>query len=70
MFVCVVRDEVVSSEQAEYLLPLANQFHRSLQGFLYSCNHDPMVATPSGYNDKQGISVWPRGGRTSLDAAR
>ncbi|KAF0292441.1 Queuine tRNA-ribosyltransferase accessory subunit 2 [Amphibalanus amphitrite] len=41
-----------------------------LEGVLYSCNQDPMVATPSGFNDKKGIAVWPRSGRISLDAAR
>ncbi|XP_064488253.1 queuine tRNA-ribosyltransferase accessory subunit 2-like [Ornithodoros turicata] len=35
----------------------------------FVCVQDPMVKTPSGYNDKAGVSVWDRGGRIHLNAS-
>lgn len=30
--------------------------------------HDPAKVTPSGYNDKQGVSLWTYAGRKALKA--
>ncbi|XP_021922137.1 queuine tRNA-ribosyltransferase accessory subunit 2 isoform X3 [Zootermopsis nevadensis] len=35
--------------------------------FTFCSIHDPAVATPYGFNDKNTISIWPRNGRKQLD---
>ena len=30
---------------------------------LYASVHDPIVELPSGYNDKNSVAVWNKGGK-------
>lgn len=50
------------------------QFGKGLANFVALPSHpsfvriqDPMTATPSGFNDKAGVSVWDQGGRIHLN---
>ncbi|KAG0419085.1 hypothetical protein HPB47_004377 [Ixodes persulcatus] len=50
------------------------QFGKGLASFVALPSHpsfiriqDPMVTTPSGFNDKAGVSVWDQGGRIHLN---
>ncbi|XP_052831299.1 queuine tRNA-ribosyltransferase accessory subunit 2 isoform X2 [Octopus bimaculoides] len=58
---------VEHQETLEYFGKGIRQFASLKNGFIYTSVQDPAAEVPSGYNDKNGVAVWSKGGKTMVD---
>ncbi|CAI9738130.1 queuine tRNA-ribosyltransferase subunit qtrtd1-like isoform X1 [Octopus vulgaris] len=58
---------VEHQETLEYFGKGIKQFASLKNGFIYTSVQDPAAEVPSGYNDKNGVAVWSKGGKTMAD---
>ncbi|XP_014789636.1 queuine tRNA-ribosyltransferase accessory subunit 2 isoform X3 [Octopus bimaculoides] len=66
MYVVYTRS-VEHQETLEYFGKGIRQFASLKNGFIYTSVQDPAAEVPSGYNDKNGVAVWSKGGKTMVD---